>query len=77
MLLSSVGCGYVEKFLWKLPLQMSGNYFFIRIRDITMENWLVSDNYWDNLLLIASIILLKMATALHKNISLLNEVGVG
>ena len=42
-----------------------------------MKNWLVSDNYWNELLLIASIILLQLTPRFRKNIPLLDEVCDG
>ena len=52
-------CGcmhYVQQFIWEWVLLITLNYFNIGLRDITMKNILILENYWNNLLLISSII---------------------
>ena len=46
-------------------------------REKMMKNVLVSDNYWNYFLLIASIILLRQTPGLQKNIPLPDEVNDG
>ena len=52
-------------------------YFGMGLRDINMKSWLVLYNSWDDLLLIAPVILLQLTTGLIKNTILLDEVNDG
>ena len=67
-----VGYGYVQLFMWEWKLPISGNYFVMGLKDMTTKNWLVSENYWNGLLLIDSIILLQIPPRLQKDLSLVN-----
>ena len=58
-LLSVVGCGYVQNFLWELLLLIVGNFFIMGFRETAMTNWSVSENYRNELLKIYSTILLN------------------
>ena len=71
-----VGCGYVQHLLWQLLFKSPWKYFVMDLIYITMKNWLVSENSWNNYLLIATIILLQLTSKLWKiYIPLLDEVG--
>ena len=48
-------------------LLVSGKYFVMRLIGTTMKNWLLSDNYWNEMLLVASIILLQLTPGRRKN----------
>ena len=54
------GCDYVQQLLWELLLLISGNCFIMGLRETTMTNRLVSDNYRNDLLKIASKILFHL-----------------
>ena len=68
-------CGWLWfciKFVWEWPLKLSGNYFVIRLREINMKNWLVSENFQNEFLLIDSMIILQLTQEPRKNIPLLD-----
>ena len=65
-LLSMVGYGYVRQLLWEWLLLIVGNCFIMELREITMKNWLVSDNYWNDLLNISSAILFHLIEVTQK-----------
>ena len=65
-LLNVVGYGYVRQLLWEWLLLIVGNCFVMGLRETTLTNWSVSENYWKYLLKIASTITSRLIVGPQK-----------